>query len=201
MRRGLLVMLTFMLLCSHRPATAEQQAEAAWTSSTLSAPSENDSYMKFLLCVKSPSSSCISECCDSFNFNDLPLTKCIFWSIAERLNKHAFTDLQKYCGFKAPSCPHNQEIDQEEVTEICKAIDNKISSKQQVATCCAKDKDKIKNCMFNTSSIDQCCPTFNIMLGHNCACYNYADDLDNQVRITLESYCDVTNPCKTAQVM
>ncbi|KAM3357600.1 putative protein isoform X1 [Capsicum galapagoense] len=265
MRRGL-VMLTFMLLCSHRQATAEQQQQVEAATTTVSEPSENDSCMKFLLCVKNPSSSCITECCDSFNFNAPPLTKSICWSVAEQMDIKALTGLQKYCGFKAPPSPHNQEINQQEVIETSKPIDNKCSSNQQacaedqeklencmsntpsidqnyptfnimhgpnggyynyaedsinqqemietikaiannsssnqqVATCCAKDKEKIKNCMSNTDSIDQCCPTFNIMLGRNCGCYNYAEDLDNQVLITLESYCDVTNPCKTAQVM
>ncbi|XP_009774770.1 uncharacterized protein LOC107761733 isoform X5 [Nicotiana tabacum] len=92
----------------------------------------------------------------------------------------------------------------EEVVETSKAMDNKSSCNQQLQeqpTCCAKDKEKIKNCMLNTASIDQCCPTFSIMLGRNCDCYNYAKDLDNQALITLESYCDVTNPCRSAQVM
>ncbi|KAJ8573399.1 hypothetical protein K7X08_009910 [Anisodus acutangulus] len=208
MRRGL-VMLTFMVaaivLCSHRPAMAEQlqQVEAALT---LSKPSENESCMKFLLCVKNPSSSCITECCDSFNnFKAPPLTKCICWTIAERMDNKTLTALQKYCAFNKPPCPHKQEINQQEVAETSEAIVNiNSSSKQQVqevSTCCAKDKEKIKSCMFTTPSIDQCCPTFNAMLGLNCDCYNYAMDLDNQVLITLESYCDVTNPCKTAQVM
>ncbi|MCD7446082.1 hypothetical protein HAX54_037289 [Datura stramonium] len=201
MRRGF-VMLTFMVLCSHRPATAEQQGEAAWTAVTR--PSENNSCMKFLLCVKNPSSSCITECCDSFNFTAPPLNKCICWRIAERKFKQALTALQKYCGFIAPPCPDKHEIINQQVMQ--EVIDSKSSGNKQqvmkaVATCCDKDKEKIKNCMLNTTSIDQCCPTFNIMLGRNCGCYNYAEDLDNQILITLESYCDVTNPCKTAQVM
>ncbi|XP_019240484.1 PREDICTED: uncharacterized protein LOC109220469 isoform X3 [Nicotiana attenuata] len=87
----------------------------------------------------------------------------------------------------------------QEVAETREAIDSKSSSNQQAATCCAKDKEKIKSCMFNTASIDQCCPTFKIMLGRNCDCYNYAKNLDNQALITLESYCDVTDPCNKAQ--
>ncbi|XP_060169181.1 uncharacterized protein LOC132600068 [Lycium barbarum] len=196
MRRGL-VMLCFIVaaivICSHRSATAKEEVRVSILRENVG--------RRFLLCVMNPSSSCITECCDSFNFKASPLQKCIYWRGAERMDKQALTTLQNYCGFKTPPCPHKQEIN---LAEISEAIDNNSGSKQQVkeaATCCAKDKEKIKNCMFNTTSIDQCCPTFNIMLGRNCGCYNYAKDLDNQVLITLESYCDVTNPCKTVQVM
>ncbi|KAG5628536.1 hypothetical protein H5410_000253 [Solanum commersonii] len=58
-------------------------------------------------------------------------------------------------------------------------------------SCPASDQKKVKTCMFNTTSIDECCPTFNSILGTSCPCYKYAEDLDNQVLITLESYCDV----------
>uniref|UniRef100_A0A0V0GHX5 Putative ovule protein n=1 Tax=Solanum chacoense TaxID=4108 RepID=A0A0V0GHX5_SOLCH len=55
--------------------------------------------------------------------------------------------------------------------------------------------------MFNTTSIDECCPTFNSILGTSCPCYKYAEDLDNQVLITLESYCNVNNPCNGVQAI
>lgn len=66
--------------------------------------------------------------------------------------------------------------------------------------CSADDKAKVKTCMTKTISIDACCPTFRSILGKSCPCYNYAMKLDNQVLITLEAYCDVSDPCKKVQV-
>lgn len=99
-----------------------------------------------------------------------------------------------------------QEINmQQEVDEAIKAIDNKLSSRSNQLmpdACCEKDKQKIKSCMLNTTSSEQCCPTFRAMIGVNCNCYNYAQDLDNQLLIVIESLCDVPNPCnKKAQVI
>ncbi|XP_070022363.1 uncharacterized protein LOC107761733 isoform X2 [Nicotiana tabacum] len=223
MSRGL-VMLTFtvvaIVLCSHRLATAEEVqladvnkgANSTTSPWTLFVPSATDNCLKIYNCARYATTSCITECCALFPFSTMPIRNCICWRLAEHVNKEAFTALQKYCGFKNP-CPHKQvsfppsllEMKQlEEVVETSKAMDNKSSCNQQLQeqpTCCAKDKEKIKNCMLNTASIDQCCPTFSIMLGRNCDCYNYAKDLDNQALITLESYCDVTNPCRSAQVM
>ncbi|XP_070022350.1 uncharacterized protein [Nicotiana sylvestris] len=210
MRRGLM-MLTFtvaaIVLCSHRPATAEEQVELAEGANsttspwTLSVAEDKFGCLKLFNCAKYATTSCITECCTLFPFTTNPTRNCICWHLAEHVNKEAFTALQKYCGFKNP-CQHKQEeINQQEVVKTSKAIDNRNSRNQGVATCCAKDKEKIKNCMLNTASIDQCCPTFSIMLGRNCDCYNYAKNLDNQALITLESYCDVTNPCRSAQVM
>ncbi|KAK4371707.1 hypothetical protein RND71_007091 [Anisodus tanguticus] len=67
--------------------------------------------------------------------------------------------------------------------------------------CSASDKEKVKTCMFNTTLIDACCPTFQSILGTSCPCYQYAEDLDNQVLITLEAYCDVDSPCRGVQVI
>ncbi|KAG5628537.1 hypothetical protein H5410_000254 [Solanum commersonii] len=55
--------------------------------------------------------------------------------------------------------------------------------------------------MFDTTSIDACCPIFRKILGTSCPCYKYAEDLDNQILITLEAYCDVSTPCKGVQVI
>ncbi|XP_059310709.1 uncharacterized protein LOC132062081 [Lycium ferocissimum] len=129
MRRGL-VMLTFMVICTHRPATAQEELA-----------SEPKSCMKFLSCVKNPKSSCITECCNSFNFKATAVTRCNCWRSAVRTDKQALTALQNYCAVDPPPCsvPHPLQ----EVAETREAIDNKLSgSKQQVekvATCCAKD--------------------------------------------------------------
>ncbi|KAK4380698.1 hypothetical protein RND71_002560 [Anisodus tanguticus] len=69
------------------------------------------------------------------------------------------------------------------------------------SSCSASDKEKVNKCMFNTTSIDACCPTFKSTLGINCDCYKYAEDLDNQVLITLEAYCDIDSPCRGVQVI
>ncbi|KAL3369407.1 hypothetical protein AABB24_009978 [Solanum stoloniferum] len=66
-------------------------------------------------------------------------------------------------------------------------------------SCSDSDKGKIKKCMTQTVSIDKCCPLFKRTIGANCKCYNYAVDLDNQALITLQSYCDINNPCKSVQ--
>ncbi|WMV31413.1 hypothetical protein MTR67_024798 [Solanum verrucosum] len=66
-------------------------------------------------------------------------------------------------------------------------------------SCSNSDKGKIKKCMTQTVSIDKCCPLFKRTIGANCKCYNYAEDLDNQALITLQSYCDINNPCKSVQ--
>ncbi|XP_019240483.1 PREDICTED: uncharacterized protein LOC109220469 isoform X2 [Nicotiana attenuata] len=201
MCRGLVmlsVMVAVAVLCSHRLAMAEEVAEQ-FDSELAQRGRWDASCRKFVPCVQNPSSSCITECCDSFNFWAPLPQKCSCWRTARNTNREALYALQNYCGFQPPTlCPHLQL---QEVAETREAIDSKSSSNQQAATCCAKDKEKIKSCMFNTASIDQCCPTFKIMLGRNCDCYNYAKNLDNQALITLESYCDVTDPCNKAQVM
>ncbi|KAH0676652.1 hypothetical protein KY285_024453 [Solanum tuberosum] len=66
-------------------------------------------------------------------------------------------------------------------------------------SCSNSDKGKIKKCMTQTVSIDKCCPLFKRTIGANCKCYNYAEGLDNQALITLQSYCDINNPCKSVQ--
>ncbi|XP_016555180.2 uncharacterized protein LOC107854666 [Capsicum annuum] len=68
-------------------------------------------------------------------------------------------------------------------------------------SCSASDKEKVQTCMFNTTSIDDCCPIFRSILGTSCPCYKYADDLGNLELITLKSYCDVVSPCKDVQVI
>ncbi|KAF3650125.1 putative latent-transforming growth factor beta-binding protein 4-like [Capsicum annuum] len=71
-----------------------------------------------------------------------------------------------------------------------------VDEENEAAACSASDQQKAKKCMFSTTSIDECCPTFKSILGISCSCYKYAEDLDNQVLITLEAYCDVSSPCK-----
>jgi len=52
----------------------------------------------------------------------------------------------------------------------------------------------------NAGCYNKCCPLFKRTIGANCKCYNYAEDLDSQALITLQSYCDINNPCKSVQV-
>ncbi|XP_059318600.1 uncharacterized protein LOC132069154 isoform X2 [Lycium ferocissimum] len=68
-------------------------------------------------------------------------------------------------------------------------------------SCSASDQEQVKTCMFNVTSIDACCPTFRSILGTSCPCYKFAEDLDNQVLITLQAYCDVDSPCRNLQVI
>ncbi|TMX01896.1 hypothetical protein EJD97_023183 [Solanum chilense] len=67
--------------------------------------------------------------------------------------------------------------------------------------CSTSDQKQVKTCMYETTSIDACCPIFKKILGTSCPCYKYAKDLDNQILITLEAYCDVSTPCKGVQVI
>lgn len=84
---------------------------------------------------------------------------------------------------------------------VAKNIATYSQSRFSATTSCSNsDKGKIKKCMTQTVSIDKCCPLFKRTIGANCKCYNYAEDLDNQALITLQSYCDINNPCKTVQV-
>ncbi|XP_009777154.1 uncharacterized protein LOC107787895 [Nicotiana tabacum] len=69
------------------------------------------------------------------------------------------------------------------------------------SSCSASDESNIYRCMFNETKIDPCCPTFKSILGTSCPCYKYAENLDNQVLITIEAYCDVDSPCKGLQVI
>ncbi|XP_015076025.1 uncharacterized protein LOC107020251 isoform X2 [Solanum pennellii] len=89
-------------------------------------------------------------------------------------------------------CSHQQAV--------AKNIATYSQSRFSATTSCSNsDKGKIKKCMTQTVSIDKCCPLFKRTIGANCKCYNYAEDLDNQALITLQSYCDINNPCKTVQ--
>lgn len=67
---------------------------------------------KFVPCVQNPSSSCITECCDSFNFWAPLPQKCSCWRTARNTNREALYALQNYCGFQPPTlCPHLQVSD------------------------------------------------------------------------------------------
>ncbi|XP_049370910.1 uncharacterized protein LOC125835847 [Solanum verrucosum] len=118
----------------------------------------------------------IDECCPTFQ--SILGTSCPCYKYAEDLDNQVLITLEAYCDVVTP----------------CRSPPPKPS-------CPASDQEKVKTCMFNTTSIDECCPTFNSILGTSCPCYKYAEDLDNQVLITLESYCDVNNPCNGVQVI
>ncbi|KAL3379254.1 hypothetical protein AABB24_000124 [Solanum stoloniferum] len=117
----------------------------------------------------------IDECCPTFQ--SILGTSCPCYKYARDLDNQVLITLKAYCDVVTPCM-----------------------SPSPKSSCPASDQEKVKTCMFNTTSIDECCPTFNSILGTSCPCYKYAEDLDNQVLITLESYCDVNNPCNSVQV-
>ncbi|MCD7447126.1 hypothetical protein HAX54_023871 [Datura stramonium] len=121
----------------------------------------------------------IDECCPTFQ--SILGTSCPCYQYAEDLDNQVLITLEAYCDVDSP----------------CRGV----PSPPPPTGCSASNKEKVKTCMFNTTSIDECCPTFQSILGTSCPCYKYAEDLDNQVLITLEAYCDVTTPCKGVQVI
>ncbi|KAF3636569.1 cryptochrome 2 (photolyase-like) [Capsicum annuum] len=118
----------------------------------------------------------IDACCPTFK--SILGTSCPCYKYAEDLDNQVLITLEAYCDVDSP----------------CKMS-------PPPPSCSASDKEKVKTCMFNTTSIDACCPTFQSILGTSCPCYKYAEDLDNQVLTTLESYCDINSPCKGVQVI
>ncbi|XP_047252370.1 pollen-specific leucine-rich repeat extensin-like protein 1 isoform X2 [Capsicum annuum] len=126
----------------------------------------------------------IDACCPTFK--SILGTSCPCYKYAEDLDNQVLITLEAYCDVDSP----------------CSGM---LSPPPPVTptpfsdSCSASDKEKVKTCMFNTTSIDECCPTFKSILGTSCPCYKYAEELDNQVLITLESYCDVDSPCTDLQ--
>ncbi|KAM3324483.1 hypothetical protein P3S67_005635 [Capsicum chacoense] len=127
------------------------------------------------------STTSIDECCPTFK--SILGTSCSCYKYAEDLDNQVLITLQAYCDVGSP----------------CKGVPPpppKSPPPPPANTCPVSDQDKLKKCMFEKTSIDKCCPTFKSILMTSCPCYKYAEDLDNQVLITLEVYCDVSNPCK-----
>ncbi|KAJ8565187.1 hypothetical protein K7X08_007763 [Anisodus acutangulus] len=94
-------------------------------------------------------------------------------------------------------CSHQQAI-------VAREVDMSIDfSPAPKSSCSASDQKQVKKCMTEIFSAKACCPTFKRILGTSCPCYKYAEDLDNQMLITIEAYCDVDspNPCKNVQVI
>ncbi|XP_060196685.1 pollen-specific leucine-rich repeat extensin-like protein 2 [Lycium barbarum] len=121
----------------------------------------------------------IDECCPTFQ--NILGTSCPCYKYAEDLDNQVLITLEAYCDVDSP----------------CTGV----SPPTPKSSCSASNQERIKTCMFNTTSIDECCPTFQSILGTSCPCYKYAENLDNQVLITLEAYCDVNSPCKRVQVI
>ncbi|XP_015086408.1 uncharacterized protein LOC107029491 [Solanum pennellii] len=96
---------------------------------------------------------------------------------------------------------HHQVIVAKEVVLVDERNESLSSSPAPATTCSANNQQQVKTCMYETTSIEACCPVFKKILGTSCPCYKYAEDLDNQILITLEAYCDVTTPCKGVQVI
>ncbi|MCD9640814.1 hypothetical protein HAX54_026472, partial [Datura stramonium] len=104
-------------------------------------------------------------------------TSCPYYKYAEDLDNQVLITLEVYCDVDSP----------------CKGMPSSLPSPPK-PSCSASDQEKVKKCMFNTTSIDACCPTFKNILGTSCPCYKYAENLDNQVLITLKAYCEVDSP-------
>ncbi|XP_059278453.1 chitin-binding lectin 1-like [Lycium ferocissimum] len=121
----------------------------------------------------------IDECCPTFK--NILGTSCPCYKYAEDLDNQVLITLEAYCDVDSP----------------CTGV----PPPPPKPSCSASNQEKVKTCMFNTTSIDACCPTFKSILGTSCPCYKYAEELDNQVLITLEAYCDVDSPCKGVQVI
>lgn len=127
----------------------------------------------------------IDACCPTFK--SILGTKCPCYQYAEDLDNQVLITLEAYCDVDSPC--HGVPSPPPPVAPT------------PFSGCSASEKEQVKTCMFNTTSIDACCPTFKKTLGTKCPCYKYAEDLDNQVLITLESYCDIDSPCKGVQVI
>ncbi|CAN4114058.1 unnamed protein product [Withania somnifera] len=124
----------------------------------------------------------IDACCPTFQ--SILGTSCPCYQYAEDLDNQVLITLEAYCDVDSP----------------CRGVPSP-PPPDPFSGCSASEKEQVKTCMFNTTSIDACCPIFKKTLGTNCPCYKYAEDLDNQVLITLESYCDIDSPCKGVQVI
>ncbi|CAN4114060.1 unnamed protein product [Withania somnifera] len=124
----------------------------------------------------------IDECCPTFR--SILGTRCPCYQYAEDLDNQVLITLKAYCDVDYP----------------CSGVPSP-PPPVPFSGCSASEKEQVKTCMFNTTSIDACCPTFQSILGTNCPCYKYAEYLDNQVLITLEAYCDVDSPCTSARAI
>ncbi|KAF3636568.1 hypothetical protein T459_01585 [Capsicum annuum] len=128
----------------------------------------------------------IDECCPTFQ--NILGKSCPCYQYAEDLDNQVLITAEAYCDFSTP----------------CKGVPPpppKSPPPRPTAACSASDKLKVQKCFNETVSIDACCPTFQSILGKSCLCYQYAEELDNQVLITAEAYCDFGSPCKGVQVI
>ncbi|KAM3236306.1 putative protein isoform X1 [Capsicum annuum] len=172
MTRGCVILMFFMAaiaFCSHQQVVAKNIATYSQSRSSNCSGSDKGKIKK---CMTQTTS--IDKCCPLFKRTIGANCKCYHY--AEDLDNQVLITLESYCDVNNP----------------CKHV-------QSQPKCSATDKAKVKTCMTKTSSIDACCPTFRSILGRSCPCYGYAMKLDNQVLITLQAYCDVSNPCKQVQ--
>ncbi|KAG5568346.1 hypothetical protein H5410_064635 [Solanum commersonii] len=194
MTRGYVILMFLMaavLLCSHQQAVAKNivtYLQSRFSATTSCSDSDKGKIKKCMTQTVS-----IDKCCPLFKRTIGANCKC--YNYAEDLDNQALITLQSYCDVNNP----------------CKSVQDWHSGSggdhfcqpklRAQLKCSAADKAKVKTCMTKTSSIDACCPTFRSILGKSCPCYSYAMELDNQALITLEAYCDVSNPCNKVQVI
>ncbi|XP_059288101.1 uncharacterized protein LOC132041406 isoform X2 [Lycium ferocissimum] len=209
MTRGCVVLMFLMAaiaFCGHQQVVAKDVA--TYSKSRPSKPSNcSDSDTKKIKRCMTKTVS-IDKCCPLYKRTIGTNCKC--YRYAEDLDNQALITLESYCDVNNPC---------KSVQGVLVADGSKAGTTEAVATisaspsprprprprpqpkCSAADKAKVKTCMTKTSSIDECCPTFTSILGRSCPCYAYAIELDNQVFITLQAYCGVSNPCKQVQVI
>nr|XP_009625640.1 uncharacterized protein LOC104116482 isoform X1 [Nicotiana tomentosiformis] len=200
----LMILVASTLFCGHQAAVV---IEATTDTEIVSSVSRSWPFprccdsdkQKVKKCMTNTTS--IDDCCPTFK--SILGRKCPCYRYANYLDNQALITLASYCDVKNPCMCEKQEdmtmaVDStSSVTWPCPRPRPRPRPRPQ-RSCCAGDKAKIKTCMTNTTSIDECCPTFKSTIGRSCSCHRYAEQLDNQALITLEAYCDVTNPCDTA---
>ncbi|XP_009768380.1 uncharacterized protein [Nicotiana sylvestris] len=195
MSRGWVVFMFVMAaiaLCSHQTVVAEDLTTYSLPRASLPSCSNSDK-SKIKKCMTTTAS--IDKCCTLFKRTIGTNCKC--YRYAKDLDNQALITLQAYCDVNNP-CKSVQRVAAEAVATIAATARPRPRPQPK---CSASDEAKVKKCMTNTTSIDACCPTFQSILGRSCPCYAYAMLLDNQALITLQAYCDVSNPCKIVQVI
>nr|XP_016451512.1 PREDICTED: uncharacterized protein LOC107776177 [Nicotiana tabacum] len=195
MSRGWVIfmfLIAAIVLCSHHTVAVENTAIYSQARTTLPNCSNSDK-SKINKCMTNTTS--IDKCCPLFKRTIGTNCKC--YRYAKDLDNQALITLQAYCDVNNP-CKRVQRVVAEAVATIS-ATPRPLPRLQP--KCSATDEAKVKKCMTNTTSMDACCPTFRSILGRSCPCFAYAMLLDNLALITIQAYCDVSNPCKQVQVI
>nr|XP_009616973.2 uncharacterized protein LOC104109369 [Nicotiana tomentosiformis] len=183
-----------IVLCSHQTVAAENTATYSQARATLPNCSNNDK-SKIKKCMTNTTS--IDKCYPLFKRTIGTNCKC--YRYAKDLDNQALITLRAYCDVNNP-CKRVQRVVAEAVA-IMSATPCPRPRPRPQPQCSATDEAKVKKCMTNTISIDACCPTFRSILGRSCPCFAYAMLLYNQALITIQAYCDVSNPCTQVQVI